>query len=208
MPLNIRDIAGLGPVIPELTVTDVAHAADLARALRGGGLRVLEISLRSPAAAACIEAMRKAVPDVIIGAGALSRAVDFAAADRAGAQFGATPGLTPELGAASRGARFPVIPGVMTPSEAIAARNAGFNLLKFFPAQHAGAIDALQAFGALFPDLLFCPAGAMTQATAKAFLALPNVVCVSGSWMVPQSMLGARDWQGIEALAREAVALR
>jgi 2-dehydro-3-deoxyphosphogluconate aldolase/(4S)-4-hydroxy-2-oxoglutarate aldolase len=208
MPLNIRDIAGLGPVIPELTVTDVADAADLARALWGVGLRVLEISLRTPAAAACIEAMRKAVPDAIIGAGALSRAVDFAAADRAGAQFGATPGLTPELAAASRGARFPLIPGIMTPTEAIAARNAGFHVLKLFPALPAGGIEVLEALGALFPDVLFCPAGVSRQATAKDYLALPNVVCVSGSWMAPQALLAARDWHGIEALGREAAALR
>jgi 2-dehydro-3-deoxyphosphogluconate aldolase / (4S)-4-hydroxy-2-oxoglutarate aldolase len=208
MPLNIRDIAGLGPVIPELTVTDLAHAADLARALCGAGLRVLEISLRTPAATACIEAMRKAVPDAIVGAGALSRAVDFAAADRAGAQFGATPGLTPELAAASRGARFPLIPGIMTPTEAIAARNAGFQVLKLFPAQQAGGIEVLQTLATLFPDVVFCPAGISTPEMAKDYLALPNVACVSGSWMAPQSLLGARDWSGIEALAREALALR
>jgi len=204
----MRDIAGSGAVIPELTVNDAAHAADLARALCGGGLRVLEISLRMPAAAACIEAVRKAVPTAIVGAGALSRAVDFAAADRAGAHFGAAPGLTPELAAASRGARFPLIPGVMTPTEAIAARNAGFNVMKFFPAENAGGIAALRAFGTLFPDILFCPSGGLTPAGAREYLMLPNVACVFGSWMVPQSMLSAGDWPGIEALAREAVSLR
>ena len=208
MPLNMRDIAGSGPVIPELTVSDAARAADLARALCGGGLRVLEISLRTPAAAACIEAMRTAVPSAIIGAGALSRAIDFAAADRAGAQFGAAPGLTPELAAASRGARFPLIPAVMTPTEAIAARNAGFTVMKFFPAEHAGGVGVLRAFGSVFPDLLFCPSGGLTAATAQEYLALSNVACVFGSWMVPEAMLGAGDWPGIEALARAAVSLR
>jgi 2-dehydro-3-deoxyphosphogluconate aldolase / (4S)-4-hydroxy-2-oxoglutarate aldolase len=206
--MNIRDIAGSVPVICELTLTDVEHAVPLARALRDGGLRVLEISVRTPAAIACIEAMRRGVPDAIIGAGALTRAVDFAAADRAGAQFGATPGLTPELAAASRGARFPVMPGVMTPTEAISARNAGFTVLKLFPAQQAGGAGVVQAFGALYPDLLFCPSGAMTREAARDYLAQPNVLCVGGSWMVSAAMQSGRDWQGIEALARDAVSLR
>lgn len=204
----MRDIVGSGPVIPELTLSDAAHAADLARALSGGGLRVLEISLRTPASPACIEAMRKAVPTAIIGAGALSRAVDFAAADRAGAQFGAAPGLTPELAAASRGARFPLIPGVMSPTEAIAARNAGFTVMKFFPAELAGGIAVLRAFGTLFPDILFCPSGGLTRAAAQEYLGLSNVACVFGSWMVPESLLAAANWPGIEALARAAVSLR
>ncbi len=129
---------------PSLTITDLEHAVPLARALCAGGLKVLEITLRTPAALAAIEAMRKAVPDAVIGVGTLTRAVDFAAADRVGAQFGVTPGLTPELAAASRGARFPLLPGVMTPTELIAARNAGFNVLKLFPAEQAGGIGMLR----------------------------------------------------------------
>jgi 2-dehydro-3-deoxyphosphogluconate aldolase / (4S)-4-hydroxy-2-oxoglutarate aldolase len=207
MPLNIRDIAGLSPVIPELSVTDIAHAIPLARALSEGGLRVLEISMRSPVATACIEALRKAVPDVIVGAAALTRAVDFAAADRAGAQFGTTPGLTPELAAASRGARFPVMPGVMTPTEMISARNAGFNVLKFFPAGQAAGIDMLRSCGVLFPDLVFSASGGITEAMAKNYLALPNVVSVGGSWIIPPAMLSGNDWLGIAALAREAAIL-
>jgi 2-dehydro-3-deoxyphosphogluconate aldolase/(4S)-4-hydroxy-2-oxoglutarate aldolase len=206
--MNIRDIAALCPVISELTVIDVEHAVPLARALCSGGLRVLEINLRAPSAIACIEALRKAVPDAIVGAGALTRAVDFAAADRAGAQFGATPGLTPELAAASRGARFPLIPGVMTATEAINARNSGFTVLKLFPAEPAGGIGVLRSFGEFFPDVLFCPTGDMTRAAAREYLALTNVVCVGGSWMVPPAMRNACDWQGIEALARDAVSLR
>src|SRR6202041_3496670 len=125
--MKIRDVLALAPVIPVLTVAKLEHAAPLARALCAGGLKVLEITLRTPVALAAIEAMRKAVPDAVIGVGTLTRAVDFAAADRAGAQFGVTPGLTPELAAASRGARFPLLPGVMTPTEVIAACAAGFN---------------------------------------------------------------------------------
>jgi 2-dehydro-3-deoxyphosphogluconate aldolase/(4S)-4-hydroxy-2-oxoglutarate aldolase len=206
--LNIREIVGLAPVIPVLTVTDLEHAVPLARALTAGGLRVLEITLRTPVAIAAIEAMRKGVPDAIVGVGTLTRAVDFAAADRAGAQFGVTPGLTPELAAASRGARFPLLPGVMTPTELIAARAAGFNVLKLFPAQQAGGLGMLQALGAPFPDVLFCPTGGITRETAADYLALPNVACVGGSWVAPKAMLAAGDWAGIEALARDAAALQ
>ena len=205
--MNIREIVGMAPVIPVLTVTDLETAVPLARALAAGGLRVLEITLRTPVALAAIEAMRKAVPDAIVGVGTLTRALDFAAADRAGAQFGVSPGLTPELAAASRGARFPLLPGVMTPTELITARAAGFNVLKLFPAEQAGGLAMLQALGAPFPDVLFCPTGGITRATAADYLALPNVVCVGGSWVAPKAMLAARDWSGIEALARDAAAL-
>src|ERR1700720_3677988 len=206
--LNIREILGMAPVIPGRTVTGAGNAVPRARALAAGGLRVLEITLRTPAALAAIEAMRKGVPDAMVGVGTLTRAVDFAAADRAGAQFGVTPGLTPELAAASRGARFPLLPGVMTPTEVIAARLAGFQILKLFPAHQAGGVEMLQALGAPFPDVLFCPTGGITRATAADYLALPNVACVGGSWVAPQAMLGAGDWAGIEALARDAAALK
>jgi 2-dehydro-3-deoxyphosphogluconate aldolase / (4S)-4-hydroxy-2-oxoglutarate aldolase len=206
--VNIREITAMAPVIPVLTVTNPETAVPLARALVAGGLRVLEVTLRTPAALAAIEAMRKAVPDAVVGAGTLTRAVDFAAADRAGAQFGVTPGLTPELAAASRGARFPLLPGVMTPTELITARAAGFNVLKLFPAQQAGGLAMLKALGAPFPDVLFCPTGGITRATAADYLALPNVVCVGGSWLAPAAMLAAGDWGGIEALARDAASLK
>jgi 2-dehydro-3-deoxyphosphogluconate aldolase / (4S)-4-hydroxy-2-oxoglutarate aldolase len=206
--LNIREIVGLAPVIPVLTINDIAHAVPLARALAAGGLKVLEITLRTPVALAAIEAMRKAVPDAVVGVGTLTRAVDFAAADRVGAQFGVTPGLTPELAAASRGARFPLLPGVMTPTELITARNAGFNVLKLVPAEQAGGIGMLRALGAPFPDVLFCPTGGISRDTAPDFLALPNVVCVGGSWLAPRAMMEAGDWAGIEALARDAASLR
>src|SRR5271167_2423513 len=205
--MNIREILGLAPVIPVLTVTELEHAVPLARALCAGGLRVLEVALRTPTALAAIEAIRRAVPAAIIGVGTLTRAVDFAAAERVGAQFGVSPGLTPELAAAARGARFPLLPGVMTPTEVITARNAGFNILKFFPAALAGGINMLQALGAAFPDVSFCPTGGITRTTASDYLRLTNVVCVGGSWLAPPSMLAAGDWAGIEELAREAAGL-
>ncbi len=206
--MNIREIVGLAPVIPVLTINDLEHAVPLARALAAGGLKVLEITMRTPVALAAIEAMRKAVPDAVVGVGTLTRAVDFAAADRAGAQFGVTPGLTPELASAARGARFPLLPGVMTPTELIAARNAGFSVLKLFPAEQAGGLGMLKALGAPFPDVLFCPTGGISRDTAPEFLALPNVVCVGGSWVAPQAMLQAGDWAGVEALARDAASLK
>jgi 2-dehydro-3-deoxyphosphogluconate aldolase / (4S)-4-hydroxy-2-oxoglutarate aldolase len=206
--MNIREIFAMTPVIPVLVLSDVAHAVPLARALVQGGLRVLEITVRNPAAVGCIEAIRKAVPEAIVGVGTLTKAVDFASADRAGAQFGVTPGLTPELAAAARGARFPLLPGVMTPTEVVAARLAGFNVLKLFPAHQAGGIAMLSALAVPFPDVLFCPTGGITRDSAPDYLALPNVICVGGSWVAPPAMIEAGDWRGISALARDAAALK
>jgi 2-dehydro-3-deoxyphosphogluconate aldolase/(4S)-4-hydroxy-2-oxoglutarate aldolase len=205
--VNIREIVEAAPVIPVLTIGDLAHAVPVARALVEGGLRVLEVALRTSAAIGCIEAIRKAVPEAIIGVGTLTKAVDFAAAGRAGAQFGVTPGLTPELAAAARGARFPLLPGVMTPTEVIAARAAGFNVLKLFPAHQAGGVAMLRALGGPFPDVLFCPTGGITRDSAPHYLALPNVASVGGSWVAPPVMIAAGDWPGITALARDAAAL-
>ena len=206
--MDIRDIVGLAPVIPVLTVNELEQAVPLARALAAGGLRVLEVTMRTPVALAAVEAMRKAVPEAIVGVGTLTRAVDFAGASRAGAQFGVTPGLTPELAAAARGARFPLLPGVMTPTELIAARAQGFTVLKLFPAQQAGGIGMLQALGAPFPDVSFCPTGGITRSTAPDYLALANVACVGGSWVAPRNLLESRDWAAIEQLARDAAGLR
>jgi 2-dehydro-3-deoxyphosphogluconate aldolase / (4S)-4-hydroxy-2-oxoglutarate aldolase len=206
--MNTREILGMAPVIPVLTVSDLDHAVPLARALVAGGLRVLEITLRTPVAFGCIAAIREAVPEAVVGVGTLTRAVDIAGADRAGAQFGVTPGLTPELAAAARGARFPLLPGVMTPTEVIAARQAGFHVLKLFPADQAGGVGMLRALSAPFPDVLFCPTGGITRASAPEYLALPNVISVGGSWVAPQTMIDARNWHGIEALARDAAAFK
>lgn len=206
--MNMREIAGLAPVIAVLTIIELEHAVPLARALTAGGLPVLEVTLRTPVALAAVEAMRKAVPEAVIGVGTLTRPVDFAAADRAGAQFGVTPGLAPDLAAAARGARFPLLPGVMTPTELIAARTAGFNVLQLFPARQAGGIGMLQALAGAFPDVRFCATGGITRAAAPDYLALPNVACVGGSWVAPRAMLAGGDWAGIEALARDAASLR
>jgi 2-dehydro-3-deoxyphosphogluconate aldolase/(4S)-4-hydroxy-2-oxoglutarate aldolase len=205
--LKINDILRTSPVIPVLTVTRLEHAAPLARALVQGGLRVLELTLRTPCALEAIAAMRAAVPEAIVGAGTLTRPEDFAAAARVGAQFAVTPGLTASLIAAATQAPFPLLPGIMTPSELIAARAAGFTACKLFPAQQAGGIGMLKALAGPFPDHVFCPTGGITRASAPEFLALSNVACIGGSWLAPAALLEAGDWQQIESLARDAASL-
>jgi 2-dehydro-3-deoxyphosphogluconate aldolase/(4S)-4-hydroxy-2-oxoglutarate aldolase len=206
--LNIRELLKVAPVIPVLTINKLEHAVPLAQALVAGGLKVLEVTLRTPAGLAAIEAMSRSVPDAIVGVGTLTRADEFAAAGRAGAQFGVSPGLTPELIAAAKGVDYPLLPGVMTPSELIAARAAGFTACKLFPAQQAGGIGMLKAMAGPFPDVVFCPTGGITRATAPDFLQLPNVECVGGSWIATTELMNAGKWSEIEALARDAASLR
>jgi 2-dehydro-3-deoxyphosphogluconate aldolase/(4S)-4-hydroxy-2-oxoglutarate aldolase len=208
MSTDMRALMAMSPVIPVLTVHRLEHAAPLALALRRGGLRVIEVTLRTPCALAVISAMRSAAPDAIIGAGTLTRARDFADSAAAGAQFAVTPGLTAELISAAGHAGIALLPGIMTPTELIAARAAGFNACKLFPAQQAGGIDMLKALAGPFPDHVFCPTGGITRANATEFLALPNVLCVGGSWLAPATALEAHDWTQIEALARDAAALQ
>lgn len=206
--MNIRDILQLAPVIPVIIVQRLEHAAPLAKALCAGGLRVLEVTLRTPVALEAIAAMREAVPEAVVGVGTLTRPEDFMAAEKAGAQFGVSPGLTPELAQAARGVSFPLLPGVMTPAEVIAARSFGYTALKLFPAQQAGGIGMLKALASPFADVVFCPTGGITRETAASFLALPNVACVGGSWVVPQHEMDVGNWAAIEALARDAASLK
>jgi len=206
--MAIRDILALAPVIPVLTIEKLEHAVPLARALCAGGLRVLEVTLRTPAGLPAIEAMRKAVPEAVVGVGTLARPEDFALADSAGAQFGVSPGLTAALAAAAASASFPLLPGIMTPSELLAGLGWGFTTFKLFPAQQAGGIGMLKALGAPFPEVVFCPTGGISRATAPDFLELKNVACVGGSWVAPTESVRSGDWAAIEALARDAAALR
>ncbi|HEY0681550.1 MAG TPA: bifunctional 4-hydroxy-2-oxoglutarate aldolase/2-dehydro-3-deoxy-phosphogluconate aldolase [Steroidobacter sp.] len=205
--MNIRSILALAPVIPVITVEHIDHAVPLARALCAGGLRVLEVTLRTAAALPAIEAMRKAVPDAVVGVGTLARPGDFVTAGNAGAQFGVSPGLTAEMAAAARAASFPMLPGIMTPTELLAGLGWGYDTFKLFPAQQAGGIGMLKALGAPFPEVVFCPTGGITRATAPDFLALPNVACVGGSWVVPSDKIRAGDWAEIERLAKDASSL-
>jgi len=205
--MNIREIMALAPVIPVLTIESIDHAAPLARALVAGGLRVLEVTLRTEAALEAIKVMRQAVPEAIVGAGTLTRSEDFGHAAAVGAQFGVTPGLTPELIAAAKQVAFPLLPGIMSPTELIAARLAGFNALKFFPAEPAGGVSMLSAFAGPFPDVRFCPTGGITRESAPRYLQLANVACVGGSWVTPAAAVRTANWSHIEELARDAASL-
>jgi 2-dehydro-3-deoxyphosphogluconate aldolase / (4S)-4-hydroxy-2-oxoglutarate aldolase len=206
--MNIRDIMRLSPVIPVLTITQLEHAAPLAQALVRGGLRVLELTLRTSCALEAIAIMRAAAPDAVVGAGTLTRPEDFAAAQRAGAQFAVTPGLTQPLIAAAATVDFPLLPGIMTPAELIGARAAGYTACKLFPAQQAGGVGMLKALAGPFPDAVFCPTGGITRQNAMDFLSLSNVLCVGGSWFAPPEMLQSKNWSAIESLARDAAMLR
>jgi 2-dehydro-3-deoxyphosphogluconate aldolase/(4S)-4-hydroxy-2-oxoglutarate aldolase len=206
--MSIRELLALAPVIPVLTIEKLEHAVPLAQALCAGGLRVLEVTLRTPAGLPAIEAMRKAVPEAVVGVGTLTKPEDFAQADAAGAQFGVSPGLTAAIAKAAESAGFPLLPGIMTPSELIAGLGWGFTTFKLFPAQQAGGIGMLKALGAPFPEVVFCPTGGISRATAPEFLALKNVACVGGSWVAPAESVRTGDWAAIEALARDAATLR
>ena len=205
--MQIRTLMARAPVIPVLTIDRLEDAVPLARALCAGGLTVLEVTLRTPAALAAIAAMRKAVPEAIVGAGTLTVPEDFERVAAAGAQFAVTPGLTEELAAAGRHAGFPLLPGVATASELLAARAAGFTALKFFPAEPAGGVALLSAFAPVFSDVVFCPTGGITRDSAPRYLQLKNVLCVGGSWVTPADAVKAGDWAKIETLARDAATL-
>jgi 2-dehydro-3-deoxyphosphogluconate aldolase / (4S)-4-hydroxy-2-oxoglutarate aldolase len=205
--MKIRDVLALAPVIPVLTVEKLEHAAPLAKALFAGGLVVLEITLRTPVALKVIEAMRVAVPGAVVGAGTLVRPEDFKRAADVGAQFAVTPGLTPQLAEAAKTVGYPLLPGIISPSEILQAMHFGYDTLKFFPAQPAGGIPMLQSFGGPFADVAFCPTGGISRETAPSFLKLRNVLCVGGSWVAPNGLVNQGDWAGIEALARDAAAL-
>jgi 2-dehydro-3-deoxyphosphogluconate aldolase/(4S)-4-hydroxy-2-oxoglutarate aldolase len=205
--MKIRELLALAPVIPVLSVARLEYAAPLAQALYAGGLKVLEITLRTPVALAVIEAMRKAVPQAVVGAGTLLRPQDFKRVEEVGAQFAVTPGLTPQLAEAANSVKFALLPGVISPSEILQALHYGYDTLKFFPAQQAGGIPMLQAFAGPFATVAFCPTGGISRDTAPDFLKLGNVLCVGGSWVAPNSLMEMGDWAGIEALARDAAAL-
>jgi 2-dehydro-3-deoxyphosphogluconate aldolase/(4S)-4-hydroxy-2-oxoglutarate aldolase len=205
--LNISEVMRVGPVIPVIVIEHLAQAVPLARALIAGGVCVLEVTLRTPVALAAVRAIVDEVPEAIVGVGTLTRPEDMTEASEAGARFGVSPGLTPLLIEAARNAGLPVLPGVMTPSEIIAARLAGFRKLKLFPAQQAGGVGMLKALAGPFPDVTFCPTRGITAETTPEFLALPNVACVGGSWLTPQAALAAADWEAITALAKQTGAL-
>jgi 2-dehydro-3-deoxyphosphogluconate aldolase/(4S)-4-hydroxy-2-oxoglutarate aldolase len=190
------------PVIPVIVLTDVAHAVPMARALVAGGIRMLEVTLRTPQALACMEAIAKEVPGAVVGAGTVRSAADAAAAAKAGARFAVSPGYTKTVGQACRDHGLPLLPGVATGREIMMAQEDGYTELKFFPAMQAGGPAMLKAWGGPFFDVKFCPTGGVTPGNAAEFLSLPNVACVGGSWLVPADALAQGDWARIESLAR------
>jgi 2-dehydro-3-deoxyphosphogluconate aldolase / (4S)-4-hydroxy-2-oxoglutarate aldolase len=192
------------PVIPVIVLTDVAQAVLMARALVAGGIRMLEVTLRTPQALACIEAIARDVPEAVVGAGTVRNAQDAQASAIAGARFIVSPGYTSALGQACRDAGLPLLPGVATGSEIMMARDDGLSELKFFPAMQAGGPAMLKAWGGPFGDVRFCPTGGVTAANAMDFLALPNVVCVGGSWLTPADALARGNWAQVTALAFQA----
>jgi 2-dehydro-3-deoxyphosphogluconate aldolase/(4S)-4-hydroxy-2-oxoglutarate aldolase len=204
---NAREICGLAPVIPVIVVEDAAQARPLAEALVAGGLPVLEVTLRTPAALDAIRAMAE-VEGGVVGAGTLLRPEDVAAAKDAGALFGVSPGATDELLDACEAADLPLLAGVATVTEAMRLLARGYDVAKFFPAEANGGAAALRAFAGPLPQVAFCPTGGVTLANAPDYLALPNVLCVGGSWVCPPGLMREGRWDAVERLAAEARQLR
>lgn len=194
-------------VVPVVVLQDAAHAVPLAQALLAGGIDVIEITLRTPCALDAIAAVAREVPEMQVGAGTLLSADDVRRAQDAGARFGLSPGHSPALLRAVAEAGLPFVPGVMTPGEVMAAREAGYQLMKLFPATVAGGLDMLKALASPFGDVRFCPTGGVSLDNLGGFLKQPNVALVGGSWLAPAAALQAGDWSQITTLARQAMAL-
>ena len=207
-PITLETLVCAASVIPVLTVGDVEKAAPLARALKAGGLSVLEMTMRTPAALEVLAEMKRAEPDMIIGMGTIRTPEQVADAMAAGADFLVSPGLSPQLIPALLGSGLPVLPGVATAGEAMSAVEAGFEVLKFFPAEQAGGRPYLKSIAGPLPDIRFCPTGSITREMAPDYLALPNVVCVGGSWIATGAMIEANDWEMITANAAAAAAMK
>ena len=206
--MTILELMRTGPVIPVIVIDRIEDAVPLARALVAGGVRVLEVTLRTPVALEAVARIGAEVEGAIVGVGTITRSEDIADALAAGARFGVSPGLSAELVEAARASALPLLPGVMTPSDVIAAGAAGFRELKLFPAKQAGGVAMLKALAGPFPEVMFCPTGGITVETAPEYLALPNVACVGGSRLMPRDAIERGDWETISRRAKEAAALR
>lgn len=201
-------LAALGPVIPVIVIQRVADAVPMARALVAGGVRVLEVTLRTPVALDAMRAIAREVPEAIVGAGTVRTAADAQAAADAGCRFAVSPGFTATVGRACAALDLPLLPGVSTAGEVMAAGDEGYTFLKLFPATAVGGAALLKGLAGPFPDVAFCPTGGITPQTAPQFLALPNVRVCGGSWLTPADAMDAGDWGRITMLAREAAAIR
>ncbi len=207
MSKTILDVMTTSPVIPVIVIKQPEQALPLARALVAGGLKVLEVTLRTAHGLAAIQSIAKEVPDAIVGAGTVTTVEQIDAVIEAGGQFMVSPGCTPTLIEAALQKPITLLPGIATPSEAMLLLEYGVQHMKFFPAEAAGGIPMLKSIHGPLPQITFCPTGGITPDSAKDYLALPNVACIGGSWMLPQDLIDAEDWSAIEALAAEAAAL-
>ena len=206
--ITIASILAAGPVMPVIVLERTEDAVPLAQALVDGGVRVLEVTLRTPAALDCVRAIRNRVPQALVGVGTLLSVGQIDAARDAGAIFGVSPGVTRTLLGSATELGFPMLPGAMTPSDVMAALDAGYATMKFFPAAQAGGVEMLKAFAGPFPGVSFCPTGGIDAVSALRYLALKNVACVGGSWLAPADLVAAKNWDEITKLARAASALR
>lgn len=205
---RLAEILALAPVVPVVIVEDAAHAVPMARALIAGGIRAIEVTLRTPAALGAIRAVAAEVEGAVVGVGTVLDGTQLEAARKAGACFAVSPGASPKLLDAADDDELPLLPGIATAGEAMTLLERGYSHLKFFPAVPAGGARLLAAWASPLPQIRFCPTGGISLANAQDFLALPNVACVGGSWLTPKDKLAAGDWAGIERLACEAAALR
>jgi 2-dehydro-3-deoxyphosphogluconate aldolase/(4S)-4-hydroxy-2-oxoglutarate aldolase len=206
--MDTLELATHGPVIPVIVIRHVEDAVPMAEAFLEGGIKVLEVTMRTPVALQCMEAIAKAVPDAIIGAGTVRSIADAKAAKDVGCSFAVSPGYTSEIGNACREIGLPLLPGVSTGSEIMMANADGYYFLKLFPAVAVGGINLLKGFSGPFGDVKFCPTGGLTVENAPQFLALPNVPVCGGTWLTPADALAAKEWHRITQLAQEARALR
>ncbi|WKE67167.1 bifunctional 4-hydroxy-2-oxoglutarate aldolase/2-dehydro-3-deoxy-phosphogluconate aldolase [Gallaecimonas kandeliae] len=203
-----QEVMTASPVMPVLVIEKLEHAVPLARALMAGGIKVLEVTLRTDCALDAISAIARELPDALVGAGTVLNGDDYQAAVAAGARFVISPGMTPSLVQAAKAGPAPLIPGVSTLSEVMEGMDLGLSYFKFFPAEASGGAPALKAMGGPIPQVRFCPTGGISLKSAPDYLALPNVLCVGGSWLAPKELVESGDWAGITALAKEAVALK
>ena len=206
--MNTLELAGHGPAIPVIVIQRVEDAVPMAQALVDGGIKVLEITLRTPVALQCMELIAKAVPEAIVGAGTVRSVADARAVKNAGCKFAVSPGYTSEIGKACLEMGLPLLPGVSTGSEVIQANTDGYFFLKLFPAVVVGGINLLRSFAGVFADVKFCPTGGLTVETAPQFLALPNVPVCGGTWLTPADAVAAKNWQRITQLAQQASAIK
>jgi len=204
--ISAEDIFSQGPVVPVLVIKKLEHAVPLAKALLAGGIKVLEVTLRTPVAVEAIAKIAEEVPDAIVGAGTITNQEQLQQVIDAGAKFAISPGMTRELLEAGNNGPIPLIPGISSTSDLMKGLDQGYSHFKFFPAEASGGVKAIKSISGPFPNVVFCPTGGITPDTYNNYLAVPNVRCVGGSWLAPDDALEQGDWQKITQLAADAIA--